>query len=88
MDVSAMELSMLRNMIIKTGRPPKKWIEIVKEKNFVEKEEIVKFLKDEHSGGHFYAYLIAKKAEQIINYFFSKIFLLKLDEEISISWEK
>ena len=63
MDVSAVELSMLRNMIIKTGRPLKKWIEIVKEKNFVEKEEIVKFLKDEYSVGHFYALLIAKKAE-------------------------
>ena len=33
MDVSAMELAMLRNMIIKTGKPLKKWIEIVKEQN-------------------------------------------------------
>ena len=48
MDVSAMELAMLRNMIIKTGKPLKKWIEIVKEQNFVERKEIVRFLKDEY----------------------------------------
>tara|TARA_B100000941_G_C28148665_1_gene371414 strand:+ start:149 stop:340 length:192 start_codon:yes stop_codon:yes gene_type:complete len=63
MDVSAIELSMLRNMIIKTGRPLKNWIEIVKEENFVERKEIVRFLKDEYSVGHFYAQLIAKKSE-------------------------
>ena len=62
-DVSAMELAMLRNMIIKTGKPLKKWIEIVKEQNFVERKEIVRFLKDEYSVGHFYAQLIAKKSE-------------------------
>ena len=49
MDVSAMELAMLRNMIIKTGKPLKKWIEIVKEQNFVERKEVVRFLKDEYS---------------------------------------
>ena len=63
MDVSAMELAMLRNMIIKTGKPLKKWIEIVKEESFVERKEIVRFLKDEYSVGHFYAHLIAKKSE-------------------------
>ena len=63
MDVKAMEMVMLRNMIIKTGKPLKKWIEIVKEQNFVENKEIVKFLKDEYSVGHFYAQLIAKKSE-------------------------
>ena len=47
MDVSAMELAMLRNMIIKTGKPLKKWIEIVKEQNFVERKEIVRFLRQE-----------------------------------------
>ena len=63
MDVSAMELSMLRNMIMKTGKPLKKWIKIVKEENFGERKEIVRFLKDEYSVGHFYAHLIAKKSE-------------------------
>ena len=63
MDVSAMELSMLRNMIMKTGKPLKKWIKIVKEENFVERKEIVRFLKDKYSVGHFYAHLIAKKSE-------------------------
>ena len=56
-----MELALLRNMIIKTGKPLNKWIEIVKEQDFAEKKEIVKFLKDEYSVGHFYAHLIAKK---------------------------
>ena len=41
----------------------KKWIEIVKEENFVERKDIVRFLKDEYSVGHFYAQLIAKKSE-------------------------
>ena len=63
MDVKAMERAMLRNMIIKTGKPLKKWIEIVKEQNFVENKEIVEFLKDEYSVGHFYAHLIAKKSK-------------------------
>ena len=63
MDVKAMERAMLRNMIIKIGNPLKKWIEIVKEQNFVENKEIVKFLKDEYSVGHFYAHLIAKKSK-------------------------
>ena len=54
---------MLRNMIIKTGKPLKKWIEIVKEENFVKRKDIVRFLKDEYSVGHFYAQLIAKKSE-------------------------
>ena len=63
MEVSAMELSMLRNMIMKTGKPLKKWIEIVKEENFGERKEIVRFLKDKYSVGHFYAQLIAKKSE-------------------------
>ena len=54
---------MLSNMIIKTGKPLKKWIEIVKEENFVERKDIVRFLKDEYSVGHFYAQLIAKKSE-------------------------
>ena len=58
-----MERAMLRNMIIKTGKPLKKWIEIVKEQNFVENKEIVEFLKDEYSVGHFYAHLIAKKSK-------------------------
>tara|TARA_Y100000739_G_scaffold213976_1_gene207392 strand:+ start:130 stop:330 length:201 start_codon:yes stop_codon:yes gene_type:complete len=63
MNGNVMEMAMLRNMIIKTGKPLKKWIEIVKEQNFVEEEEIVRFLKDEYSVGHFYAQLIAKKSK-------------------------
>ena len=51
---------MLKNMVEKTGKPLEKWVGIVNEQNFVENKDIVKFLKEEHSVGHFYAHLIAK----------------------------
>jgi len=56
-----MELALLRNMIIKTGKPLNKWIEIVKEQDFAEKKEIVKFLKDEYSVGTFLCSPYCKK---------------------------
>ena len=61
MDPKLMEKAMLKNMIEKTGKPIKEWISIVNELNFVEIKDIVKFLKEEYSIGHFYAHLIAKK---------------------------
>ena len=64
MDPKSMEKSMLNNMIEKTGKPIKEWISIVNEQNFVENKNIVKFLKEEHSVGHFYAHLIAKKTKK------------------------
>ena len=56
-----MEKAMLKNMIEKTGKPIKEWISIVNEQKYFENKNIVKFLKEEHSIGHFYAHLIAKK---------------------------
>ena len=67
MDPKSMEKAMLKNMIEKTGKPIKQWISIVNEYNFVENKDIVKFLKEEYSIGHFYAHLIAKKIK-INNY--------------------
>ena len=61
MDPESMEKAMLKNMIEKTGKTIDEWIGIVNEKNFVENKDIVKFLKEEHSVGHFYAHLISKK---------------------------
>ena len=55
-----MENARLKNIIEKTGKPIKQWISIVNEQNFVENKDIVKFLKEEHSVGHFYAHLIVK----------------------------
>ena len=52
---------MLKNMIKKTGKSINEWIGIVNEQKFVHNKDIVKFLKEEHSVGHFYAHLIAKK---------------------------
>ena len=58
-----MKKAMLKNMTQKTGKPINEWISIVNEQNFVENKDIVKFLKKEHSVGHFYAHLIARKSK-------------------------
>ena len=63
MDPESMEKAMLKNMIEKTGKSIKDWITILNRENFVENKDIVKFLKKEHSVGHFYAHLIAKKSK-------------------------
>ena len=60
MNPKSMEKAMLKNMVEKTGKPIKEWINIVNEQNFVENKDIVKFLKEEYSVGHFYAHLIVK----------------------------
>ena len=62
MDPKSMEKEMLKNMVEKTGESIKEWISIVNEIFFVENKDIVKFLKEEHSAGHFYAHLIVKKS--------------------------
>ena len=63
MDSKSMEKAMLKNMIEKTGKPIEEWISIVNEQNFIENKDIVKFLIEEYSIGHFYAHLIAKKSK-------------------------
>jgi len=63
MDPQSMEKAMLKNIIEKTGKPLEEWVVIVNEQNFVENKDIVKFLKEEHSVGHFYAHLISKKSK-------------------------
>ena len=60
MNPKSMEKAMLKNMIEKTGKPIEKWISIVNKQNFDENKDIVNFLKEEHSVGHFYAHLIVK----------------------------
>ena len=56
-----MEKAMLKNMVEKTGKTIEEWIGIVNDQNFVENKDIVRFLKEEHAIGHFYAQLISKK---------------------------
>ncbi len=63
MDPKSMEKAMLKNMVEKTGKPLEKWVGIVNEQNFVGNKDIVKFLKEEYSVGHFYAHLISKKSK-------------------------
>ena len=63
MDPESMEKAMLKNMLEKTGKTIEGWIDIVNEQNFVENKDIVKFLKEEHAVGHFYAHLISKKSK-------------------------
>ncbi len=57
-----MEEAMMKNMRETTGKPIDNWIKIVHAKNFNKNSEIVSFLKNEYSVGHFYAHLIAKKS--------------------------
>jgi len=57
-----MENAMIKNMVEKTGNNLNHWIKLVHTKNFNNNVEIVTFLKSEHSIGHFYAHLIAKRS--------------------------
>ena len=61
MDPQSMEKAMLKNMVEKTGKTIEEWIDIVNEQNLAENKDIVRFLKEEHTVGHFYAHLISKK---------------------------
>ncbi len=60
MDPKSMEKAMLKNMVKKTGKTIEEWVGIVNEQNFIDNKDMVKFLKEEHSVGHFYAHLIVK----------------------------
>ena len=63
MNPEEMEKSMLNNMIDKTGKSLKEWIDIVNKKRFTENKDIVKFLKEKYLVGHFYAHLIVRKSK-------------------------
>ena len=63
MNPESMEKAMLKNMLEKTGKTIEGWVDIVNEQNFVENKDIVRFLKEEHAVGHFYAHLILKKSK-------------------------
>ena len=62
MDPLSMEKAMLKNMFKKTGKPIEEWISIINKKKFVKNKDVIKFLKEEYSVGHFYAHLIANKS--------------------------
>ena len=57
-----MEKVMMKNILEKTGKPINSWIKLFRAKNLNKSSEIVSFLKNEYSIGHFYARLIAKKS--------------------------
>ena len=54
---------MLNNIIEKNGKSIDKWINVLNKKNFNENKDIVRFLKEKYSAGHFYAHLIIKKSK-------------------------
>ena len=54
MDPLSMERAMVSNMIERTGKSIKQWIEIVKDNDFSKHGEIVKFLKQEMSAEFLY----------------------------------
>ena len=64
MDPHSMEKAMLKNMVQKTGKPIEEWINLINKQNFVDNKNIVIFLKEEYSVGHFYAYLIVKNLKK------------------------
>ena len=61
MDPLSMEKAMLENMVEKTGRPIKGWIQIVKDKELEKHSEKVRYFKEHYSLTHGYANLIAHK---------------------------
>ena len=63
MDPLSMEKAMIKNMIDKTGKSIEEWIDIVNKQKFIKHNDIVSFLKGDHSLGHFYAHLIARKSK-------------------------
>ena len=62
MNPLSMEKAKLKNMIEKTGKPIKEWIDIVNKQNLINNKDKVNFLKKEYSLGHFYAQLIVRKS--------------------------
>ena len=52
MDPLSMEEAIISKMIERTGKSIEQWIEIVKDNDFSNHWEIVKFLKQEHSLTH------------------------------------
>ena len=63
MDRLSIEKAMIKNMIDKTGKSIEEWIDIVNKKGFAKNKDIIKFLKEEYSVGHFYAHLISRKSK-------------------------
>ena len=63
MDPLSMEKAMLENMVEKTGRPIKGWIQIVKDKELEKHSEKVRYLKEHYSLTHGYANLIVHKSK-------------------------
>ena len=63
MDPLSMEKAMMKNMIDKTGKSIEEWIGIVNEQQSITDNDIVNFLKEKHSLGHFYAHLIVRKSK-------------------------
>ena len=63
MDPLSMEKAMIKNMTNKTGKSIEEWIALVRKQDFAQNKECIKFLKEQHSLGHFYAHLIARKSK-------------------------
>ena len=61
MDSKSMEKAMLENMVKKTGRSIQDWAIIIEKQKHSNNKDIIQFLKEQHSIGHFYAHLIVKK---------------------------
>ncbi len=63
MDSLSMEKAMIKNMINRTGKSIDDWIIIAKKQKDMKHNQLVNFLKKEHSITHGYANLIVQKSK-------------------------
>lgn len=63
MDSLSMEKAMIKNMINRTGKSIDDWIIIAKEQKDMKHNQLVNFLKKEHSITHGYVNLIVQKSK-------------------------
>ncbi len=63
MESKDMEISMLKNLQEKTGKPLEEWIKIVQSTNLEKHKEIINYLKSEHGFTYGFANLVAHKSK-------------------------
>jgi hypothetical protein len=55
-----MEAAIMRNLADKTGKSLEEWFAVLDDSNITEKEDMKKYLKEDHGVGHFQTQTIVK----------------------------
>jgi|TARA_B110000263_G_scaffold201927_1_gene181517 hypothetical protein len=55
-----MEAAIVRNLADKTGKSLEEWFAVLDDSNITEKEDMKKYLKEDHGVGHFQTQTIVK----------------------------